>query len=217
MKKFFRFFQQPCLSISSMFFTFYLIKTSMFFALLVEAARQLWGEKSIILFSIKISLTNLFIVSIDAPLNGFLSVIMSWSVFKPTCLSRLMRYSQRHDIIHNFLSVYDLYSNLSKGLPFLECFNTSVGIKVTDRSFRTILDTLNNLTVLILWAPSSNNKIRTFCVSSLSHNELLPLFCSKYLNKILKSHTKLNFGFGGLKLNSPVMYLLINGCLFNEL
>ena len=138
-----QFFQQPHLSISSML-------ASMFFALLVEGARQLGGEKSIILFSIKISLTHLLIVSIDAPLNGFLSVIMSWSMFKPTCLSRVVRYSLRHDIIHHFLSVYDLYSNLSRGLPFLECFNTSVGIKVTDRSFRTILDTLNNLTVLIL-------------------------------------------------------------------
>ena len=135
---FFQFFQQPHLSISSML-------TSMFFALLVEGARQLWGEKSII-FSIKISLTHLLIVSIDAPLNDFLSVIMSWSMFKPTCLSCVVRYSLRHDIIHHFLSVYDLYSNLSRGLPFLECFNTSVGIKVTDRSFRTILDLLNNLT-----------------------------------------------------------------------
>ena len=141
MKKNFRFFQQPRLRISS-------ILTSMFFALLVEAAWQLLGEKSAILFSIKISLTHLLIVSIDAPLSGFLRVIMSWSVFKPTCLSCLVRYSLRYDIIHNFLSVYYLHSNLSRG--FLECFNTSVGIKVTDRSFRTILDTLNNLTVLIL-------------------------------------------------------------------
>ena len=39
------------------------------------------------LFSIKIFLTQLLIVSIDTPLNGFLSVIMRWSLFKPTCLS----------------------------------------------------------------------------------------------------------------------------------
>ena len=175
--------------------------TSMFFTLLVEAAQQPWGEKSI-LFSIIKSLTHLLTVSINAPLNGFLSVIMSWSMSKPTCLSHLVRYSLRHDIIHSFLSVYDLYSNLSRGLPFLECFNTSVGIKVTDRSFRTILDTLNNLTVLLLWAPSSNNKIRSFCVSSLSDNKLLSPCCSKYLNKISISHTKLNFGFGGLKFSN---------------
>ena len=86
--------------------------------------------------------------------------------FQTYMLSCLVRYSLRHNIIHNFLSVYDLYSNFSRGLPFLECFNASVGIKVTDRSFRTILDTLINLTVLILWTPSSNNKIRRFCVSS---------------------------------------------------
>ena len=156
MKKFFRFFQQPRLSISSMV-------TSMFFALVVEAAWQLWGEKSTILFSIKISLTHLLIVSIAAPLNGFLRVMMSWFIFKRTSSSRLVRYSLRHDIIRNFLSAYDLYSNLYRDLPSAECFNTSVGIKVTDRLFRTILNTLNNLTVLILWAPSSNNKTRSFC------------------------------------------------------
>ena len=27
---------------------------------------------------------------------------------------------------------------MSKGLPFLECLNTVVGLKVTDRSFKTI-------------------------------------------------------------------------------
>ena len=75
---------------------------------------------------------------------------MSWFMFKPTSLSRLVRYSLRHDITRNFLSAYDLYSNLYRGLPFVERFNTSVGIKVTDRLFRAILDTLNNLAVLIL-------------------------------------------------------------------
>ena len=39
---------------------------------------------------------------------------------------------------------------MSKGLPFLECLNTVVAVKVTDRSFKTILDTLNNLAELIL-------------------------------------------------------------------
>ena len=52
--------------------------------------------------------------------------------------------------MHNLLSTYYVYIyKLSKGLPFLECLNTVVGIKVTDRSFKTILDTLNNLTELI--------------------------------------------------------------------
>ena len=32
---------------------------------------------------------------------------------------------------------------MSKGLPFLQCLNTVVGMKVTDRSLKTILDTLN--------------------------------------------------------------------------
>ena len=143
MKKFFRFFQQPPSSIS-------LILTSMFFDLLVEAARQLRGKKLTILLSVKISLTHLFAVSMNAPLNAFLSVIISWSVFKPTCLSRLARYSLRHHIMHSFLSAHDLYSNLSRGKPFLECFITSAGIKVTDKSFKTILNLLNNLTVLTL-------------------------------------------------------------------
>ena len=65
---------------------------------------------------------------------------ISWCPFKwliecdnePACvqtymLISLVRYSLRHDMIHN-LSVYDLYSNLSRGLPFLECFNTPEGI-----------------------------------------------------------------------------------------
>ena len=50
-------------------------------------------------------------------------------------------YSLRHTITHKVL-----YSNLSRGLPFLECLSTSVGIKVTDNSFRTIL-ILNSLIV----------------------------------------------------------------------
>ena len=55
--------------------------------------------------------------------------------------------------MHNFLSAYYLYiytNCQTKGLPFLECLKTIVGVKVTDRSFKTILDTLNNLTELIL-------------------------------------------------------------------
>ena len=63
---------------------------------------------------------------------------------------------------NELVSVYDLYFNLSRGLPFLECFNTSVGIKVTDRSFRTILGMLYSLTALILWAPSSKIKLEAF-------------------------------------------------------
>ena len=50
----------------------------------------------------------------------------------------------------NVLSEFYLYSNLSKGLPFLECLNTIAGLKITDRPFKTILDTVNNLTKLIL-------------------------------------------------------------------
>ena len=76
------------------------------------------------------------IASMDSPLNGFLNVRMSWSVFKLN--------------LHNFLSVYDVYLNLVRGLPFLKYFNTVVVVKVTDRSFKTLLDTLNNLAVLIL-------------------------------------------------------------------
>ena len=47
------------------------------------------------------------------------------------------------------MSAYYLYIyKLSKG--FLEYLNTVVGIKVTDMSFKTILDTQNNLAELIL-------------------------------------------------------------------
>ena len=63
---------------------------------------------------------------------------------------------------NELVSVHDLYLNFSTGLTFLECFNTSVGIKVTYRSFRTILGMLNNLTALILWTPSSKIKLEAF-------------------------------------------------------
>ena len=52
--------------------------------------------------------------------------------------------------MHNVLSEFYLYSNFSKGLPFLECLNTIEGLKVTDRPFKTILDTVNNLTKPVL-------------------------------------------------------------------
>ena len=94
-------------------------------------------------------------MTMDEPSNGFCSTIMSCSAFKSHCLSFLARYSLRHDIMHNLLSAYNVYIyiyiyKLSKGLPFLECLNTAVGIKVTYTSFKTILDTLNNLKELIL-------------------------------------------------------------------
>ena len=116
----------------------------------LEAARQLRGEKLTKLFTVKVSLIHLLIVFMEAPLNGFLGVIMSWSVVSPSCLFCLEIYSFRHAITHKVLSPYALYSNLSRDFPFLECSSTSVGIKVTDKSFRTILLMLNNLIVLSL-------------------------------------------------------------------
>ena len=80
----------------------------------------------------KISLIHLLFVSVKAPLNGFLRVIMSWPVVNLSCLFRLEIYSLRHAIAHKVLSSYALYSNLSIGLPFLECFSTSVSIKVNN-------------------------------------------------------------------------------------
>ena len=132
---------------------------------------------------------------------------MVWPIFKRTCLPRLVRSSLRHDIMHDFSSEYDLYSNMSKGLPSLECLNTSVGIKVIGRWFRTMLHSPNNLTVLILWASSSNNKIRCFGISSLSDTELLSPCCSKYLSKISTSHAKLNFAFGGKCIYNQWMFV----------
>ena len=84
-KKVFPVFQQPLLIILS-------ILTSMHFALLLEAARQLWGEKLTILFTMKIYLIHLLNVSMEAPLNGFLRVIRSWSVVNPSCLLWLEIY-----------------------------------------------------------------------------------------------------------------------------
>ena len=51
-------------------------------ALLIASVSQLWGENSPILLNVKIPLTHLLIIPVDVPLNGFLSIIMSWSVFK---------------------------------------------------------------------------------------------------------------------------------------
>ena len=71
--------------------------TSMIFALLVVAAQQKKEPKnqSILLFSIKISLTHLLVESVNAPLNEFLSVTVSWPIFKPACLSRLVRFHKK--------------------------------------------------------------------------------------------------------------------------
>ena len=122
---FFRFFQQPLLIIPS-------ILTSMHFALLLEAVQQLRGEKQTILFTMKICLIHLLIVSMESPLNGFLRVIMNWFVVNPSCLLHLEKNSLRHAVTHRVLSSYSLYSKLSRGFPFLECLSTTVGIKVTD-------------------------------------------------------------------------------------
>ena len=73
---------------------------------------------------------------------------------------------------------------MSKGLLFLEGLKILVGIKVTDRSFQTILDILNNLAELILYAPNNNTKIRGYCVSSFSDNESLSPFCLNDLKYI---------------------------------
>ena len=91
------------------------------FALLLEIVRQLGVEKLTILFIVKISLIHHLIVSMEAVLNGFLGVIMNWSVVNPSCSFQLEIYSFRHAITHKVLSSYSLYSNLPRGLPFLEC------------------------------------------------------------------------------------------------
>ena len=157
MKKFFRFFHQPRLSISSML-------TSKVFRF------TRWGCPAVM--RRKINDIIQYKAIFDSSLHCINQCPFKWLfecgselVRVQTYMIRLVRYSLRHYIIHNFLSVYDLYSNLFRALPLLECFGTSA-VKVADRPFRTILDTLNNLTVLILWAPSSNNKIRSFYASS---------------------------------------------------
>ena len=104
-------------------------------------------RKVTILFTLKISFMHLLVVSMEAPLNGFLKVIMSWSMIHRLCLFRLEIYSLRHVITYKVLSSCTLYSTLSRGLPFLECLCTSVGMKVTDKLFRTILLILNNIIV----------------------------------------------------------------------
>ena len=185
-------------------------------AILLEATRQLWGEKLAILFTVKKSLIHFVIVLVEASLNGLLRVIMSWSAVNPSCLFRLEVYSFRHAITHKVLSSHHIYSNLSRSLPFPECLSTSVCKKVTNKSFRTILLTLNNLIALSLWTPRSSSRTMSFCVKIVSDNKQLSPCCSKYQNKISTSYTKLSFGFGRLKLNMPVICQFITGCLFKE-
>ena len=139
---FLNFFQQPCFSIFS-------IWTSMFCfthrLCLVATRRKFYNI---------IQCKDI----LDPPSHYINACTVKWFLKhnnEPVCVQTLMpilpdRYSLRHDITHNFLSAYYLYSNLSKGFPFLECLNTVAGLKVTDRSFKTILDTVNNLTELIL-------------------------------------------------------------------
>ena len=117
------FFQQPRLSIFSIWTSIFCLPTN-----LVTIRRKFYNT-----IQCKDILDSLFIITMDVPLNGFCSIIMSWSAFKSHCLPFLARYSLRHDIM---LSAYYVYIyKLSQGLPFLECLNTVVGIKVTDRSF----------------------------------------------------------------------------------
>ena len=80
------------------------ILMSMQFALLVEATQQLWGEKLIISFTMKIFLICLLIVWIKTPLNVFLWEIMSWSVVSTLCLFCLEIHSFRHAITQKVLS-----------------------------------------------------------------------------------------------------------------
>ena len=61
--------------------------------------------------------------------------------------------------MHNLLSTYTICIYIQIAL---ECLNIVVGIKVTDRSFETILDTLNNLTELILYARNDLKNIYTY-------------------------------------------------------
>ena len=91
---FLKFFQQPCFSIFS-------IWTSMFCFthwLCLVAMRRKFDN----IIQCKDILDPPSHYSVDVPLNDFLSIIMSWSVFKPWCLTYLTRYSLRHDIMHNF-------------------------------------------------------------------------------------------------------------------
>ena len=102
----------------------------------------------------KISLIHLLIVPMEVPLNGFLRVIISWSVVNLLCLLCLEIYSLRHAIT---LESYPhmLYIQTYPDVSVFECFSTSIVMKVTDKSVRTILLILNNLILLSLWARSS--------------------------------------------------------------
>ena len=136
-------------------------------------------------------------------------VVFNFSLMENTVFFLPNSWS-KDDIYLVFLS-FSWYSNLSKDLSLLECFSTSVGINVTDKSLRTILLIQNNFIVPSLCTLSISSRIISYCVKIRSDNKQLSPCCSKYLNRIPTSHTKLSFDFGGLKLNMTVTYLFING------
>ena len=99
----FFFFQQPRLSIFSIWTSIFCLPTN-----LVTIRRKFYNT-----IQCKDILDSLFIITMDVPLNGFCSIIMSWSAFKSHCLPFLARYSLRHDIMLSAYYVY-IYTNCHK-------------------------------------------------------------------------------------------------------
>ena len=83
------------------------------FALLVDAALQLCGVKSIMLVCINSSFTHLRIVSMDASLYGFPCVITNCDIFSNTLVVLRCSYSLRHEITHSSFITYALYCLIS--------------------------------------------------------------------------------------------------------
>ena len=69
-----------------------------------------------------------------------------------------------HISLMTSLVIISYVFKLSSSLPFLECFNTSLGIKAADKLFSVMSQVLNSLMILILCAPSSDNNVKHFCV-----------------------------------------------------
>lgn len=68
----------------------------------------------------------------------------------PSMLLSLKMYPLKQWTKCRVILVYAPYPNLFKGLPFLECFNTVLGIKVTEILLRTMPLRWNEFIVLTL-------------------------------------------------------------------
>ena len=116
-----------------------LILKSIGLAILLEADRKLRGEKLTILFIHCKKILNSFFHCI----GGNFFKRFSEEDNELVCSQPLMLISSgsiflRHAITHKVLSSDHLHSKLSRRLPFLECWSTSIGKMFTNKQIRSM-------------------------------------------------------------------------------